>query len=142
MNGEQVMSRNPKCLTQTDTVRQAALLMRDENVGFLPVCDGDGHIIGTLTDRDIVVRLVADNGSGSAPLGTLMSRDPVVCRPKEDLSDIEKLMEDKHKSRVVCIDDDDRPIGIISLSDIAKYEEDERAGRLLRAITEREVQTP
>lgn len=142
MLGEQVMNRSPKCLTRKDTAQHAATLMRDENIGFVPVCEDDGHLVGTLTDRDVVVRLVALGGSLDATLDTLMSRDLLVCKPQDDLRAIEKLMEDAHKSRIVCIDEHDRPVGVISLSDIAKYEENERAGRMLRTITEREVRAP
>jgi CBS domain-containing protein len=139
MIAEQIMNRSPKCLTEKDTVRQAATLMRDENIGFVPICDEAGHIVGTVTDRDIAVRLVAEDGASNVALSWLMSRDPVVCRSKDDLSTIEKLMEDNHKSRIVCVDDHDQPVGVISLSDIAKVEEGERAARVLRIITEREV---
>ncbi len=142
MNGEQVMHPNPKCLTRRDTAQRAASLMRDENIGFVPVCEDDGHLVGAVTDRDIVVRLVAQAGSVDATLESLMSRDLLVCVPKDDLSTIEQRMEDAHKSRIVCVDDHGRPVGIISLSDIAKHDEGERAGRMLRAITEREVRAP
>jgi CBS domain-containing protein len=139
MNGEQAMNRSPKCLTEKDTARQAATLMRDENLGFVPICDESGRMTGTVTDRDIVVRLVAEDTSPNEPLRTFMSRNPVVCAPKEDLSAIEKLMVDNHKSRIVCVDDAGRPVGIISLSDIAQLEDSERTGTMLRAITEREA---
>ena len=129
----------PKCLTEKDTAEKAAKLMRDENIGFVPVCGDGGEVVGTVTDRDIVVRLAADNGSLATQLGNLMSREPVVCSAKDDLSRIEKLMEEKHKSRVVCVDDGGRPIGIISLSDIAQHEDRARTGTLLCNITQREV---
>lgn len=139
MIGEEVMKRAPKCLTESDTAQKAAKLMRDENIGFVPICSDGGKVVGTVTDRDIVVRLAADNGSLASLLGTLMSRNPIVCKAKDDLSRIEKLMEDKHKSRVVCVDEGGRPIGIISLSDIAQHEDRARTGTLLRNITRREV---
>jgi CBS domain-containing protein len=139
MIAEQVMKRAPKCLTEKDTALKAAKLMRDENIGFVPVCGDGGKVVGTVTDRDIVVRLAADNGSLATPLGNVMSRDPVVCTPKDDLSRIEQLMEDKRKSRVVCVDEGGRPIGIISLSDIAQLEDKARTGTMLCNITRREV---
>jgi CBS domain-containing protein len=141
MIAEEVMHRSPKCLTDKDTVLAAATLMRDENIGFIPICDEAGHVVGTLTDRDIVVRLVAEDGASSVALGWLMSRDPIVCRPEDELSTVERLMQDKHKSRIVCVNADGRPAGVISLSDIARVEDAERAGRTLRAITEREVRS-
>ncbi len=85
------------------------------------------------------MRLAADNGSLTTPLGNLMSRDPVVCKPKDDLSGVEKLMEEKRKSRIICVDDGGRAVGVISLSDIAQQEEGSRAATLLRNITAREA---
>lgn len=136
---EQVMKRDPRCLGEKDTVQTAAKLMRDQNIGFVPICGDGGKIIGTLTDRDIVVRLSAENRPLTTPLSSLMSRDPIVCKPKDDISRAEQLMETQHKSRVVCVDDLGRPIGIISLSDIAQHEDGGRTGQLLRTITQREV---
>jgi CBS domain-containing protein len=136
---EQVMKRNPKCLDEKETVQAAARLMRDENIGFVPVCGSGGKVVGAVTDRDIVVRLAADNGSLNAPLSTLMSREVIACKAKDDLSRAEQLMEKNHKSRIVCVDDQDKAIGIISLSDIAQHEDGGRTGQLLRSITRREV---
>lgn len=113
--------------------------MRDENIGFVPICGDGGRVIGAVTDRDIVVRLAADNGSLATPLGNVMSPSLLVCKAKDDLSLIEKRMGDERKARVVCVDDSGRPIGIISLSDIAQHEEGSRAGTQLRSITQREV---
>ncbi len=135
---EQVMKRDPRCLGEKDTVQTAAKLMRDKNIGFVPVCSDGGQVIGTLTDRDIVVRLAADNRPLTTPLSSLMSRDPIVCRPKDDLSRAEQLMEERHKSRVVCVDDSGRPIGIISLSDIAQHEDGAQLSKLMRTIGGRE----
>jgi CBS domain-containing protein len=139
MLAEQVMKRTPKCLTEKDTAQKAAKLMRDENVGFVPICGEGGKVIGIVTDRDIVVRLAAENGSLTTPLGSLMSCDPIVCKPEDDLSGVEKVMEEKRKSRIVCVDADGCPVGVISLSDIAQYEEGARAATLLRNITVREA---
>jgi CBS domain-containing protein len=142
MNGEQIMKRNPKCLSDKDTVLSAARLMRDGNIGFIPICGDGGKVVGTVTDRDIVVRVAADGGALTTPLGQFMSRDVVFCRPQDDLQRIERMMADKRKSRVVCIDDGGRAVGVVSLSDIAQHEDRGRAGDLLRTITMRESTTP
>jgi CBS domain-containing protein len=139
MIAEQIMKRTPKCLTANDTAEQAARLMRDENIGFVPVCADGGEVIGIVTDRDIVVRLAADKASLATHLATIMSPYPVVCSAKDDLSRVEAMMEKERKSRVVCVDDGGRAIGIISLSDLAQHEDRERVGALLCSITRREV---
>ncbi|HEY6463049.1 MAG TPA: CBS domain-containing protein [Polyangiaceae bacterium] len=141
MNCEQVMKRNPKCLSDKDSTEVAAKVMRDHNVGFIPVC-AEGKLVGTITDRDIVVRIAADHGALETPIGQFMSRDLVVCKPGDELSRVEMLMGEKQKSRVVCVDGGNRPVGVISLSDIAQHEDRSRTGELLRTITAREARHP
>jgi CBS domain-containing protein len=136
---DQVMNRNPKCLNQTDTVQAAAKLMRDANIGFVPVCGDGGKVIGTITDRDIVVKIAADNGALNKPLSAFMSPNVIACKAKDDLSRAEQLMETNRKSRIVCLDDGGKAVGVISLSDIAQHEDGGRTGQLLRSITQREV---
>jgi CBS domain-containing protein len=126
-------------VNEEDSAGSAAKLMRDANVGFLPVCSMDGTVVGTITDRDIVVRLAADDGDLETRVSELMTREVVSCRPKDDLSRAEKLMEQRQKARIVCTDDKGRPLGIISLSDIVQHEDAARVGTMLRNITRREV---
>ena len=139
MNVEQVMKRSPKCLSEKDTAQQAARMMRDENIGFIPVCTDGGRVVGAITDRDIVLRVAADGGAFLTPIGKFMSRDLVLCRAGDDLARVERAMADKRKSRVVCVDDAGHAIGVISLSDIAQHEDKGRTGELLRSITQREA---
>ena len=136
---EQVMKRHVRSVNEEDSAGSAAKLMRDANVGFLPVCSMDGTVVGTITDRDIVVRLAADDGDLETRVSELMTREVVSCRPKDDLSLAEKLMEQRQKARIVCTDDKGRPLGIISLSDIVQHEDAARVGTMLRNITRREV---
>ncbi len=137
---EQVMKRDVKSLTENQTARAAARLMREAGVGFLPVCDADGKVVGTVTDRDIVIRLAAaESGALDTALDKVMTHDVVACSPKDDLSKAEELMESSRKSRILCVDDVGRAMGVISLSDIARYETDERLSKLLRTITSREA---
>ncbi|MCW8139938.1 MAG: CBS domain-containing protein, partial [Planctomycetota bacterium] len=61
MRCEELMKRDPECVRPQDSIHEAARLMRDRGIGFLPVCDEDRKVLGTVTDRDIVIRAVADN---------------------------------------------------------------------------------
>jgi CBS domain-containing protein len=136
---EQVMKRDVKSLTENQTAKAAARLMREAGIGFLPICDAAGKVVGTVTDRDIVIRLAADSGSlETTSLDKVMTHDVVACSPKDDLTRAEELMEACRKSRILCVDDLGRPMGVISLSDIARYEDDQRLSKLLRTITSRE----
>src|SRR5687768_4706621 len=127
-----IMKQRVECLSPLDTVQTAACKMRDSNIGFLPVCDAGGAVTGTLTDRDVAIRLVAENRSAAAPVADIMSNEVVCCHPDDDVIEAERLMSEKHKSRIVCIDDSGALVGVISLSDIVQHEKSGRAADTMR----------
>lgn len=135
----EIMKSEIECLSSSDTADLAARKMRDHNVGFLPVCDEALHAVGTLTDRDIAVRLVAKNLSLVTPVGDLMSMDVVACRPTDDVRKAEELMGLHRVSRILCIEDDGTLAGVISLSDIVQHESPAIAAQTLKDVTAREV---
>ena len=141
MRCEEIMKRDVKCVSPRDIVEDAACRMRDENVGFLPVCDESKNVLGTLTDRDIAIRAVAGKKPGSTLVEDVMTREVVCCRPGDDLQKAEQLMADNHKSRIICTDERGCLVGVISLSDIAQHEGGARASDTLRQVSEREART-
>lgn len=136
---KEIMKQEVECLSQEDAVEVAARKMRDKNVGFLPVCDGAKKVIGTLTDRDIVLRVVADGEPATTGVGDVMTREIVACRPEDDIRRAEQLMGQHRKSRILCTHEDGRLAGVISLSDIAQREDDRNTARTVRRVTEREA---
>jgi CBS-domain-containing membrane protein len=138
MQCKEIMKRDVECLTMQDDVRQAARKMRDENIGFLPVCDDGKKVVGTITDRDIVIRMVADNKPTNTAVKDVMTREIIACRPEDEIHQAQKLMGQHHKSRIMCIDNGGRLVGVISLSDIAQHEQ-RTAGQTLREVTTREA---
>ena len=136
---KQVMKHNVECVSPEDPAQLAARKMRDENVGFLPVCDGSRKVLGTLTDRDLATRLVAENRPASTQVGDLMTPQVVSCRPTDDVSKAEQLMGKYQKSRIMCLDAEGRLAGVISLSDIVQRAADSEAAETMRQVTEREV---
>src|SRR5436190_24221500 len=123
MRCDQVMKRLVHFVSPADSLRAAAQMMRDKDVGFLVVCDHEDAVIGVITDRDIVLRAAADDRAMSATrVETAMSPDVITVRPAQDVADAEALMRDQHKSRMVVTDDDGTLRGVLSLSDIAQYE--------------------
>jgi CBS domain-containing protein len=141
MKCEEIMKRDVECVSPRDAVEDAAVRMRDENIGFLPVCDQSKQVLGTLTDRDIAIRLVAERKAGGAFVEEIMTQEVVACRPEDDVRDAEKAMAENHKSRIMCVDDGGRLVGVISLSDIAQHERGGRAADTLREVSERETRT-
>jgi CBS domain-containing protein len=139
MRCEEIMKRDVECLSPGQTVQEAARQMRKENISFLPVCDEVKNVLGTITDRDIAIRLVADGRDASTSIDDIMTREVVACRPQESVQVAERLMAENQKSRIMCTDDDGRLVGVISLSDLAKYERGEQASDTLRKVSSREA---
>jgi len=134
----EVMKTAVHCVSPQATVAEAAAIMRDEGIGFLPVCDAQRHVSGTITDRDIAIRVVANSESPAQALEKFMTREVVACRPADDLDYAQELMSQARVSRIMCIDENGELQGVISLSDIADVE-GERASATLRDVSDREV---
>jgi CBS domain-containing protein len=134
MRCEEVMSTNVECVSPHDSVEYAAQKMRDSNVGFLPVCDTLRKVIGTITDRDLAIRILAEGRSTTTSVRQAMSQTVISCRPDEDLKNAEGLMAEHQKSRIVCVDHQGRLAGVISLADISQYEEAAEVSRMLRQV--------
>lgn len=135
----EIMKSSIECLSPGDPADLAARKMRDHNVGFLPVLDGDLRAVGTITDRDIAVRLVASNLPAVTPVADLMSSRIVACKPTDDVRRAEELMGLYRVSRILCVEEDGALAGIISLSDIAQHESPVLAAQTLRDVTSRET---
>src|SRR5690606_25743783 len=89
---QEIMKRDIECLTSADAAHHAASRMRDQNIGFLPVCDDEMKVLGTVTDRDIAIRLVAEQRPLDTTVDQIMTREIVACRPDDDISDAQELM--------------------------------------------------
>ena len=134
-----LMKSEVHCVSMDATVSDAAKLMRDEQIGFLPICDEEKNVIGILTDRDIAVRVVADNRSLDEPVASFMTPEIVACRSEDDLSVAQELMGELQVSRIICLNEDGELDGVISLSDIAQVEDN--AAVTLRNVSVREART-
>ncbi len=122
-----VMTRNPKTVTRQSSHREAASIMREENCGVVPVCDAAGRLEGILTDRDIVVRGVANESFAQLQVQEVMTDDVSAVTEDEPLTSVLDLMGRKQIRRVPVVDRNDRLLGIISMADIANradYDED------------------
>lgn len=134
----QIMRAPVDTIGSGETVVAAARLMRDRDIGFMPVCNRLGAILGVLTDRDIVVRALTGYGDPLAvPVSQIMSRDPITCGLDDTIGHAEQLMREHRITRLVVLDTHRRPIGVLSLSDVAQYEHPSRVGRTVQAVAER-----
>ncbi|MFY9396825.1 MAG: CBS domain-containing protein [Desulfomonilia bacterium] len=119
MRIREIMTPNPEVLPMDASLMDAALKMRDLDVGAMPVTSG-GSVVGIVTDRDIVLRGMAQRRD---PAGTrvkdIMSRDVLTCPEDTSLEDAARIMEEKKVRRVLVTDSSGRTVGILSLGDIA-----------------------
>lgn len=131
----QVMKRHVHATNTSLSVAEAARIMKTELIGFLPICDAEHRPIGVITDRDIVLRAVAADLPGSTRVGQIMSVDPVRCHADTSLVDAEELMLKRKTRRILVVDDADRLIGLITLSDIAQHQQPFEAARWYRELS-------
>lgn len=114
----EVMTRDAATVSPTQSLRDAARLMSDLNVGALPVCDGT-RLIGMLTDRDIVVRAVSMGVPPDEAIEGVVSGPATWCYEDDDVSAVQKKMEDAQIRRVPVVDREKRLVGIVALGDLA-----------------------
>lgn len=134
---QEIMHRHVCTVRETDTIALLSRTMRDEDIGFVPVLDGDDVVVGVITDRDIVTRACVGAQDPRAVLvGSVMSRGVIACRPTDTVEHAERLMREHRISRLV-VQQDGSILGVLSLSDVSQYETPARVGRTLQAIAER-----
>jgi CBS domain-containing protein len=133
MRVEELMS-SAKCCRESDSVIECAKLMREESIGFVPVCNEAGEPVGAITDRDLAIRVLADGRSPDEKIEAFMTRDVISCRIGDDIRDCERLMREHRKSRIMVCDDHGKLHGVISLADIAEAESEEEAGETLQEV--------
>ncbi|MFN3570969.1 MAG: CBS domain-containing protein [Polaromonas sp.] len=130
-----VMTRNVRTLSPSSTIADAAMAMEELDVGVIPVCEGD-KLLGLVTDRDIVVRAVAQGLGGDTPLSKVMSTDIRSARESDDLDTVLADMASSQIRRLPVLDGEERLIGIISIGDIAlKGQDEEDVGQSLGEIS-------
>ena len=134
MNIREVMTPNPRTVSPDDTIQSAARIMRDEDTGAIPVVE-NGRPVGMVTDRDIVVRAVADGGQVSRPVRDIVTTGVVCVTPEMSTREANELMSE-HQVRRLPVVENDQLVGIVSLGDLAVKEgKDRRTGDTLQDIS-------
>jgi CBS domain-containing protein len=130
-----VMTPNVHAASPTDSLASAAEIMSSQDVGSLPVVE-DGRLIGVLTDRDIVVRAVAEHVTPETlNVGDVASRQPVTVQPDEDLDEALRLMA-HHRVRRLPVVEDGRLVGMLSQADVAGEAKEKKVGEMLEEISQ------
>jgi CBS domain-containing protein len=133
MRVQELMSE-PTCCKPDQTVKDCARAMRDESIGFVPICDESGKPMGAITDRDLTIRVLADGRSPDEKLSAFMTKDVLSCREDADTDEVMKLMRDRKRSRVMVCDQGGKLVGVVSLQDLAEAESEEEAGETLQQV--------
>jgi CBS domain-containing protein len=134
----EVMTRGVECMSPNATLQEAARKMRDLDVGPLPVCGDNDRLVGMITDRDIVVRAVAEGqDTRTARVHDVMTSDIIYCFEDQDADEAAQLMRANQIRRLVVLNRDKRLVGIVSLGDLAvETNDEEMAGATLQAVSE------
>src|SRR5262245_34017842 len=141
MKLSEIMTREVEIIQPDDTLQVAAQKMRDRDIGFLPVCDGES-LMGVLSDRDITIRALADGMDINVMLGRdLMTTPAIYCFDDQDVREAAKVMEENQIRRLVVLSrDDKRLVGVVSLGDLARNSITDLSGQVLQRVSEPENQ--
>ena len=129
------MTSNPCSIDTDKSVAYAAKMMRDEDVGFAPIVEGD-RLVGVLTDRDIAVRVVAEGRDPEQTKVTeVASRDVVTLDPQQDLDEALRLMARHQVRRLPVVEEDGRLVGVVAQADVAKQADEQQTGEVVEQIS-------
>jgi CBS domain-containing protein len=132
----EVMTSKVNSIDADKPVAYAAKMMRDEDVGLAPIVEGD-RLVGTLTDRDIAIRVVAE---GKDPQSTLVrdvaSTDLVTIDPQQDLDEALRLMAQHQVRRLPVVEEDGRLVGVVAQADVAREADERKTGEVVERISQ------
>lgn len=139
MKIQDVMTRNPRTVTPDAAAREAARIMQEEDVGVVPVVEGDRsrRLVGVVTDRDIAIRVVAEGRTADARVRDVMTNTLHTRQPDDDLDDAMDTMASEQVRRIPIVDDRGELVGIVSQADIVRKAHDEsKAEETVERISE------
>jgi CBS domain-containing protein len=132
----EVMSPNPCAIAADKPVAYAARMMKDEDVGLAPIIEGD-RLVGTLTDRDIVTRVVAEGkDSQTVTVREVASTDVVTIDPEQNLDEALELMARNQVRRLPVVAEDGRLVGVLAQADVAREAKEKKTGEMVEQISQ------
>lgn len=136
----EVMTKDPVCCTPADTAVSAARLMKDSDVGPIPVVENaqTKRLVGIVTDRDLALKVVAEGRDPNAvKVEEVMTREPLTCRAEDELQKAIGLMAERQLRRIPVVDEGGKIVGIIAQADVAtKTEAPEKTAGVVEEISE------
>src|SRR5437867_7269199 len=123
MKVREIMTSNVECISPSAGIKELAQKMKSLDVGFIPICEND-RLVGTVTDRDIVIRGIAERGDiSTVKARDIMTADIFYCFEDDDVKDVAERMRDKEVRRMLILNEAKRLVGVVSIGDISKVEE-------------------
>ncbi len=122
----EIMTRNVKTATREMTLQEVSQLMRDGDMGSIPVVEDGNKLVGIVTDRDIVVRAIADGRDASTKIGDVMTAEVFSVSENDFVFEAIRLMGERQVRRVPIVNESGELAGIIAMADVALETEDER----------------
>jgi CBS domain-containing protein len=133
-----VMSGSPELCTIEDNVIDCAQLMAQRDIGMVPICESRDtrRLLGCVTDRDLVVRVIAEQKDYNVNISDVMSTNVITVSPEADVEHARELMEEHQIRRLVVIDEHGSVVGVVATADLARTIEEEEVGETLEAISQ------
>jgi CBS domain-containing protein len=131
MNISDLMSKNPRTVTPDTPVSEAAQLMKEEDIGMVPViervggAETRGRLVGVITDRDIAIRQVAEGRSSDSPVRDVMSSGVRTATPSDSVESVMELMGREQVRRVPIVDERGSLVGVVAQADLARKAKNE-----------------
>jgi CBS domain-containing protein len=145
MKVRDIMTANPICCVPEDTVQKVATVLRDKDIGAVPVVldQGSRKLVGVITDRDLCCRVLADGANATTTrIDRIFSSNPVTCREGENANHCEDLMQEHQVRRVMVVDGEGACIGIVTQADLALKEKPEKVSKVVAGISKRHGGAP
>ena len=136
MKTSEIMTSDPACCKEDQSLQDAATLMVENDCGQIPVVDDEGGLVGVITDRDVCCRAIAEGMSAETRVGDVMTRSVVSVTPDTSLEDCLASMEKNQVRRVPVIDDDGKCCGMVSQADVARTGSDAKTAELVQEVSQ------
>jgi CBS domain-containing protein len=136
MKLKDIMTRDVEVIHPDDTLQTAARKMRDRDIGFLPVYDGN-ELIGVLSDRDLIIRAIAEGMDPKVILGRDLVTSPAIyCFEDQSIGEVARLMHDNQIRRLVVLERGNKKlVGVVSLGDLAINVDDKMSSEVLQSVS-------
>jgi CBS domain-containing protein len=131
---QEAMTPNPTTIEQRAPAREAARIMKTEDVGALPIAE-DGKLVGMITDRDLAIRVLAEGKDADTPVIEIASKDVVTVDPQQTLEEAARLMAEHQVRRLPVVEEDGRLVGILAQADVAEAGHDALTGEVVQQIS-------